>query len=288
MSSSVRVAKRGATTIRGTTFAWGTRTFVMGIVNATPDSFSGDGRIEPSAAIACGCALLDAGADLLDIGAQSTRPGHTPVDASEERRRLLPVVRGLRDARPGAVLSIDTFKADVFTGAFANGADLLNSIWGFDDVLLACAVACGVPIVVMHNRRETGAGDVVDEVLESLDRQAERAVRAGVAADRVIVDPGIGFGKTPEQNVALLGSLDRLVALGFPTLLGTSRKSTIGKLTGRDVDERTYGTAATVALAIAAGIDIVRVHDVAAMTDVVRVSDAIVRGWRPHTWLENP
>lgn len=286
MSSSVRVAKRGAMTIRGTTFAWGTRTFVMGIVNATPDSFSGDGRIEPSAAIAVGRALLDAGADLLDIGAESTRPGHTPVDASEERRRLLPVVRGLRDARPDAVLSIDTFKADVFAGAFENGGDLLNSIWGFDDALLACAVARDVPIVVMHNRREPGAGDVVDEVLESLERQAERAVRAGIAADRVIVDPGIGFGKTPDQNVALLASLDRLVALGFPTLLGTSRKSTIGKLTGRDLGERTYGTAATVALAIAAGIDIVRVHDVAAMTDVVRVSDAIVRGWRPTTWLE--
>ncbi len=286
MSSSVRVAKRGAMTIRGTTFAWGTRTFVMGIVNATPDSFSGDGRIEPSAAIAVGRALLDAGADLLDIGAESTRPGYTPVDASEERRRLLPVVRGLRDARPDAVLSIDTFKADVFAGAFENGGDLLNSIWGFDDALLACAVARDVPIVVMHNRREPGAGDVVDEVLESLERQAERAVRAGIAADRVIVDPGIGFGKTPDQNVALLASLDRLVALGFPTLLGTSRKSTIGKLTGRDLGERTYGTAATVALAIAAGIDIVRVHDVAAMTDVVRVSDAIVRGWRPTTWLE--
>ena len=286
MSSSVRVANRGAMAVRATTFAWGTRTFVMGIVNATPDSFSGDGRIEPSDAIARGLALLDAGADLLDIGAESTRPGHTPIDASEERRRLLPVVRGLRDARPDTVLSIDTFKADVFATAFEHGGDLLNSIWGFDDALLACAVARDVPIVVMHNRRDTGAGDVVDEVLESLDRQAERAVRAGIAADRVIVDPGIGFGKTPDQNLALLASLDRFVALGFPTLVGTSRKSTIGALTGRDPGERTYGTAATVALAIAAGIDIVRVHDVAAMTDVVRVSDAIVRGWRPHTWLE--
>jgi len=288
MSSSVRVAKRGAMTLRGTTFAWGTRTFVMGIVNATPDSFSGDGRVDPCDAIERGCALLDAGADLLDIGAESTRPGHTPIDASEERRRLLPVVRGLRDARPATVLSIDTYKPDVFAEAFENGADLLNSIWGFDDALLACAVAHDVPIVVMHNRHEPGTGDVVDEVLESLERQAERAVRAGIAPDRVIVDPGIGFGKTPDQNLALLAALDRLVSLGFPTLLGTSRKSTIGKLTGRDPGERTYGTAATVALAIAAGIDIVRVHDVTAMTDVVRVSDAIVRGWRPQTWLEKP
>jgi dihydropteroate synthase len=285
MSSSARVAKRGAMTLRGTTFAWGTRTFVMGIVNATPDSFSGDGRIDPNGAIDRGCALLDAGADLLDIGAESTRPGHIPIDASEERRRLLPVVRGLR---ADTVLSIDTYKPDVFAGAFENGADLLNSIWGFDDALLACAVAHAVPIVVMHNRHELGTGDVVDEVLESLERQAERAVRAGIAPERVIVDPGIGFGKTPDQNLALLASLDRLVGLGFPTLLGTSRKSTIGKLTGRDPGERTYGTAATVALAIAAGIDIIRVHDVAAMTDVVRVSDAIVRGWRPRTWLEKP
>ncbi len=287
MSAKARVANRGAMTVRGRTFAWGTRTYVMGIVNATPDSFSGDGSLDPDGAVARGCALLDAGADMLDVGAESTRPGHTPIDEDEERRRLLPVVRALRARVPGGVISIDTYKPGVFAAAHAAGGDLLNSIWGLDDALLGCALECGAPIVVMHNRRvAVYEGDVVDDVLDSLERQAARAVRAGIAPERIVLDPGIGFGKTSEHNLAVLGALGRIVALGFPTLLGTSRKSTIGKLTGRDVGARTYGTAATVALAVAAGVDIVRVHDVAEMTDVVRVADAIVHGWRPKGWME--
>ncbi|GAC1395660.1 MAG: hypothetical protein NVS3B17_19030 [Vulcanimicrobiaceae bacterium] len=287
MSANVRVANRGALTVRGRTLAWGERTYVMGIVNATPDSFSGDGRPDATGAIARGCDLLDCGADLLDIGAESTRPGHVPIDQTQERARLLPVVAGLRAARPEAMLSIDTYKPDVFAAAHDAGGDVLNSIWGFDDALLRCAVERDVPIVVMHNKRvAVYEGDVVDDVLATLDRQATRAVRAGLAVERVMLDPGIGFGKSPEHNLAVLAALPRVVALGFPTLLGTSRKSTIGKLTGRDVASRTYGTAATVALAVAAGVDIVRVHDVAEMTDVARVSDAIVRGWRPAGWME--
>lgn len=287
MSASVRGAKRGALTVRGRTFAWGTRTYVMGVVNATPDSFSGDGLPESSDAVSRGCELLAAGADLLDVGAESTRPGHTPIDEREERRRLLPVLRGLREQRPDAVLSVDTYKADVFGAAHDAGGDILNSIWGLDDALLAAAVEGAVPIVIMHNKRvAVYEGDVVDDVLSSLERQATHAVRAGIAPERVLLDPGIGFGKTSEHNLAVLGALDRIVALGFPTLLGTSRKSTIGKLTGRDVGARVYGTAATVALAVAAGIDVVRVHDVAAMHDVVVVADAVVRGWRPAHWRE--
>jgi len=287
MSASVRVARRGVLEVRGQRFAWGARTYVMGIVNATPDSFSGDGRPDADDAVMHGSALLDAGADMLDIGAESTRPGHAPVDAAQELHRLLPVVRTLRARRPSAVISIDTYKADVFAAAHTAGGDVLNSIWGLDDALLACAVERDVPVVIMHNKRgATYDGDVVDDVVASLERQAARAVGAGLASERVILDPGIGFGKTPEQNIALLASLSRIVALGFPTLLGTSRKSTIGKLTGRDVGARTYGTAATVALAIGAGIDVVRVHDVAAMRDVVAVADGITRGWRPPTWPE--
>lgn len=285
MFSSARVDN--ALTLRGRRFAWGERTYVMGIVNVTPDSFSGDGLPAAEDAIARGLALLEQGADILDIGAESTRPGHTQVSESEELRRLEPVVAGLRARAPGVALSIDTYKPGVFASAFAAGGDLLNSIWGLDDALLALACETGVPVAIMHNKRvAVYESDVVDEVLASLESQARRAVAAGIARERILLDPGIGFGKTAEHNIAILGALERLVALGFPTLLGTSRKSTIGKLTDRDVGDRGYGTAATVALAVAAKIDVVRVHDVQAMRDVVAVSDAIARGWRPTGWKE--
>ena len=287
MSSNAPVTDlgRGALEVRRARFPWGARTYLMGIVNATPDSFSGDARPEPADAIAHALAQLAAGADFVDIGAESTRPGSTPIDAAEESRRLLPVVRGLRERAPDAVVSIDTFKPDVFAAARAAGGDLLNSVWGLDDALLAEAVASQTPVVVMHNKRVAlYERDVVDEVLAYLERQAERAVRAGLRPEHVILDPGIGFGKSPEHNLALLGSLPRLAALGFPTLLGTSRKSTLGKITGKPVSERVFATAATVALAVAAKIDIVRVHDVAEMADVVAVADAVVRGTRPAGW----
>lgn len=257
----------------------------MGIVNATPDSFSGDGRPDAESAVQRALEQLGAGADIVDIGAESTRPGSRPIDATLEAERLLPVVRGVRARAPDALISVDTFKAAVFRDAFAAGGDMLNSVWGLDDELLRAAVVCRSPIVIMHNKRVAiYERDVVDEVLAYLDACARRATEAGIAPDRIILDPGIGFGKTPDHNIAVLGGLARIVALGFPTLVGTSRKSTIGKLTGRDVRERTYGTAATVALAVAAGIDIVRVHDTAEMRDVVAVADAIVRGWRPADW----
>lgn len=259
----------------------------MGIINVTPDSFSGDGIVDCNAAVAHALAQRDRGADLLDIGAESTRPGFAPIDDATERARLLPVIASLRAADPDAILSVDTFKAAVYVAAHAAGGDLLNSIWGLDDALLAACVQTESPAIIMHNKRvAVYERDVVDEVLASLSAQADRAVAAGVPAHHVILDPGIGFGKLPEHNLALLARLDRLVALGFPTLIGTSRKSTIGKLTDRRVDERAYGTAATIALAISAGIDIVRVHDVQEMSDVVHVTDAITRGWRPESWNE--
>ena len=288
--SSSRVAKpveRRGLAVRGQTFAWGERTYVMGIVNATPDSFSGDGLPLAQDAIDRAVDLLEQGADLVDIGAESTRPGYRPISSDEELRRLLPVVGGVRARKPHAAISVDTFKPDVFAAACDAGADVLNSIWGLDDALAALAAERGVPVVIMHNKRvAVYERDVVDEVLASLAAQAAKAVAHGIAPERVIVDPGIGFGKTPEHNLAVLGALDRLVALGFPTLLGTSRKSTIGKLTGRSAHERAFGTAATVALAVAAKIDILRVHDVADMRDVARVADAIVRGWRPAAWRD--
>ncbi len=280
-------ARRGALRVRGRALRWGERTYVMGIVNVAPDSFSGDGLPDAAAAAERAQAHLAAGADLIDAGAESTRPGHRPIEEATERERLVPAIAAIRARAPQAIVSIDTFKPEIFAAAHAAGGDLLNSIWGASPDLIAACAERGAPIVVMHNKPvAVYERDVLDEVLAFLDDAAARCVRAGIPAEHVLLDPGIGFGKLPEHNLAILRSLQRLVALGFPTLIGTSRKSTIGMLTGRAVDAREFGTAATVALAVAAGIDVVRVHDVAEQRDVVRVADAIVRGWRPEDWSE--
>lgn len=280
-------ATRGALRVRGRSLPWGRRTYIMGIVNVSPDSFSGDGVTDADAALARALEQRDAGCDIIDIGGESTRPGYRPIDAETELARLLPVIGALRAADAEAIVSVDTFKAHVYRRAHAAGGDVLNSIWGASDELIEACVEAASPIVVMHNKAVSiYEGDVVDEVLASLSASAERCVRAGIPAEHVILDPGIGFGKTPEHNLSVLAALPRLVALGFPTLLGTSRKSTIGRLTARGVDGRAFGTAATVALAAAAGIDIVRVHDVMDQRDVVHVADAIVRGWRPAGWSD--
>jgi len=281
----LRTRDRGALRLRGRALEWGARTYVMGIVNVTPDSFSGDGIEEPDLAVAFAHTQLERGSDIVDIGAESTRPGHAPVSAEIEIARLSPVIAAIRRRSPAAMLSVDTHKNDVLRAAHEACADLLNCVWGLPPDVLETALALEMPVVVMHNK--PGAhyeGDVMDEVLSFLEEAAGRAVRAGMPAERVILDPGIGFGKTADHNLQILQQLPRLVELGFPTLLGTSRKSTIGKLTGRDPEDRIYGTAATTALAIGAGIDIVRVHDVAQTKDVTSVSDAIVRNWRPPGW----
>jgi dihydropteroate synthase len=271
--------------VRGHALPWGAQTYVMGIVNTSPDSFSGDGVHDAGSAVAHAVAQREAGADILDFGAESTRPGHRPISTQAEIARLVPAIEQLRSVDPEIIVSVDTYKPDVYRRAHAAGGDILNSIWGAGPALIEAAVQTGSPIVAMHNAPvPVYDGDVVDEVLRFLLDAATRAVAGGIPAGHVIVDPGIGFGKTAEHNLRILSRLDRLVALGFPTLLGTSRKSTLGKLTGRRVDEREFGTAATVALAASAGIDIVRVHDVREQADVVRVSDAISRGWRPPGW----
>lgn len=280
-------SSRGALRLRGHELRWGERTYIMGIVNLSPDSFSGDGRDDTDTGLARALEQRDAGADIIDIGAESTRPGYRPIDAATELARLLPAIERVRAADAAAIVSVDTFKADVFTRAHAAGGDILNSIWGASDALIEACLQTNAPLIAMHNKAVAlYEGDVVDEVLGSLLATGERAVRAGIPREHVILDPGIGFGKLPEHNLAILAALDRFVALGFPTLLGTSRKSTIGKLTGRAVGDREFGTAATVALAAQAGIDVVRVHDVSEQRDVVRVTDAIVRGWRPTDWSE--
>jgi len=277
-----------ATRIGPATFDWGSRTFVMGILNLTPDSFSGDGLLvadDPvEAAVEQARRMVAEGADLLDVGGESTRPGHATVDLDAEAARVVPVVAALRIALPSTPISIDTTKAAVAEAALDAGADLVNDVTGTDpdSPISAVAAARGVPIVLMHTRAEARYGNVVAEVVADLQAAVDRAIAAGIAPGNVIVDPGIGFGKTAEHNVALLHDLARLGRIGRPILLGTSRKSTIGKILDLPVEERLEGTLATTALGIAAGADIVRVHDVQANIRVARVSDAIVRG----TWQD--
>jgi dihydropteroate synthase len=270
---------------------FGERTYVMGIVNVTPDSFSGDGLLDGGEhvprAVAQAERMMAEGADLLDVGGESTRPGHEPVEAAEELERVVAVVAALRSRFPGVPISIDTSKPAVAAGALEAGADMVNDVAGVTAVaaLAPVAAAHGAPYVVMHGRATPVYEDVVAEVVADLARALERAQAAGCARGSLIVDPGIGFGKTAEQNLALLADLAALRSLGQPLLLGTSRKSTIGKVLGLPVDERLEGTLATTALGIAAGVDIVRVHDVAANVRTARMSDAIIRGgWRePHS-----
>jgi dihydropteroate synthase len=272
-------------------FEWGTRTFVMGIVNVTPDSFSGDGLLAGSgdavaAAVAQARRMVEEGADMLDVGGESTRPGHAAVTAEEEMARVIPVVGAIRAALPDVPLSIDTTKAGVAEAALDAGADLINDIWGVgpDDALARLAAARKAPYVVMHNRAEPRYDDVVREVVADLERALDRAAGLGLPFELLIVDPGIGFGKTAEQNLAVLRELDALRGLGRPILLGTSRKSTIGNvLGGLPAEQRLEGTLATTALGIGRGADIVRVHDVEANVRAARVADAIVRGWTQAT-----
>ncbi len=278
-------ADRGLLSVRGRAIRWGARTYVMAIVNVTPDSFAGDGLHDAGAATAYASAQWIAGADFLDVGGESTRPGHRPVDDAVEIARVVPVIDAARKAFADAPISVDTYKPAVARAARAAGADIVNSVWGASDALLEVAAELQMPIVAMHNQIGTlYDGCVVDAVLRYLADCAARATARGIAPHRVILDPGIGFGKTADQNLEVLRALDRLVALGFPTMLGASRKSTLGRLTKRAPAERVYATAATTALAVAAGIDVVRVHDVAAARDAVAVADAIVRDWRPDEW----
>ena len=271
-------------------FRWGERTYVMGIINATPDSFSGDGVLAHDTgapdvvarAVAQGRRMVEEGADLLDVGGESTRPGHAPVDAAQERDRVVPIVAALRDALPETPLSIDTTKPEVAAAAIDAGADLVNDVWGVgaDDGMARLAAERGVPMIVMHNRGEPRYDDLMTELIADLRAALDRAIRLGVEPDRLIVDPGFGFGKTPEHNLTVLRELGALRVLGRPILLGTSRKSTLGRVLDLPVDERLEATLATTAIGIANGADLVRVHDVRANVRTARMSDAIVRGWR--------
>lgn len=274
------------TDIGGRTFAWGTRTHVMGVVNVTPDSFSDGGRFaDAAAAIAHAEALADAGADLIDVGGESTRPGAAPVPDDEQLRRVIPVIEGLRKRRPGLPLSIDTTRARVAREALSAGAAMVNDVSGLaDPALLEVLKATGAAACAMHAQGTPATmqqapryDDVGCEVLGSLELALRRAEAAGVARERVLVDPGIGFGKTVGHNLFLLQRLRDLRQLGSPVLVGASRKAFLGEVTGgRPVGQRQAASAASVAVAAAlGGADLVRVHDVAEARDAVAVGDAI-------------
>ena len=267
--------------IGGREFAWGRRTYVMGIVNVTPDSFSGDGLAhDVAAAVEQGVRMCRDGADIIDVGGESTRPGSRPIPADEEMRRTVPVIeRLLREV--DIPVSIDTYKAEVARAALEAGAHLVNDVHGFrrEPEVAALAAEFGVPAVAMHNEREREFHDVIGDVAGGLVESLRIARERGLSGERVIIDPGFNFGWTEEQALEMLRRLGELRALARPILVGTSRKSTIGAVLGLPVEERLEGTAATVAISIANGADIVRVHDVKEMVRVARMADAVVRGW---------
>jgi dihydropteroate synthase len=285
--------------LAGTTFLWGRQTYIMGIINVTPDSFSGDGVLRGdewvARAVAQGQGQVAAGAHLLDVGGESTRPGSQPVPLDEELRRVLPVVAGLAKA-VSAPISIDTYKAETARQALSAGASIINDVWGLrmDPAMDRVAAEGGAALILMHNRsrpkdaaqsaqlggRYVGVeyADLMGDIARELGESVRLARQAGVPDERIILDPGIGFGKTVEQNLELVDRLSELRSLGYPLLVGPSRKSFLGYTLNLPPEQRLEGTAAAVALAIDRGADIVRVHDVEAMARVARIADAIVRG----------
>ena len=288
-------------------FQWGSRTYVMGILNITPDSFSGDGLIRPSSpdqtrrellasALAQARLFLSSGADLLDIGGESTRPGAQPVTVEQETERVVTVIRCIAAEFPEVFLSVDTYKASVAEAALQAGARMVNDVWGLkvDPELAKVAARHAVPVVLMHNRSSWAHAEIqtqlggryigmpYDNLLEDVKRELLESVAiahaAGISDANILLDPGIGFGKTVDQNLELLDRLGEIKSLGYPVLLGPSRKSFIGYTLNLPPDQRLEGSAAAVSIGIARGADIVRVHDVAFMARVVKMADAITRG----------
>ena len=291
------------------TFDWGARTYVRGILNITPDSFSGDGILSPSpltplpqgegpgvrGAIKQARSFLASGADILDVGGESTRPGSEPVNAEAEMERVIPVIQAIVKEFPDALISIDTYKAAVAGEALKAGAHIVNDVWGLraDPELAGVAAKHKSPVILMHNRSNPATvevreqlgnayigaeyEDLIEDVKRELLDSVNLAKQAGIESYRIILDPGIGFGKTVEHNLELINRLDEIRSLGYPVLLGPSRKSFIGFTLDLPPDQRVEGTAATISVGITRGADIIRVHDVEHMMRIAKMTDAIVR-----------
>jgi len=278
-----------ALTLRSRRFEWGARTYVMGIVNLSPDSFSGDGLSSVEDAVAQAMRFEAEGADIIDVGGQSTRPvpgaptiaGFEQLTIEEEIQRTIPALRAIVEAVDSPV-SIDAYRAPVVEAALQAGAHLINDIWGFrhDPQVAALATRYEVPAVVMHNQRGRDRVDVIEGIKAGLQESIRIAEQAGLPRERLILDPGFGFGWAVEDNLAMIRRLGELREFGLPILMGSSRKTTIGVVLEQPEDKRIWGTAATVAISIANGADIVRIHDVTEMKQVCAMTDAIVRDWK--------
>ena len=265
-----------------TEFRWGERTFVMGICNLSPDSFSGDGLgSDIEAVVAQAKRMVAEGADIIDVGGESTRPGteqKSVDDVDDELRLVIPVIERLASELT-VPISIDSYKSAIASRAVKAGAAMINDIWGLkrDPRIAKVAAEAGVPIILMSNQRDAPCHDIMAKVTYDLERSISLAIKSGIAEPNIIIDPGIGFGKTLEQNLEIIHRLAELKSLGRPILLGTSRKSVIGLVLDLPADQRLEGTAATIAIGIANGVDMVRVHDVKPTMRVCRMSDAIIR-----------
>ena len=283
------------------TLTWGARTYVMGILNITPDSFSGDGLLKPGDSNLVEVALrkahqfVEAGADILDVGGESTRPGSESVSAEDELKRVMPVIQALAGQLPDTLISIDTYKAGVATAALDAGAHLVNDVWGLraDPELATVVAEHACPVILMHNRSNPASVevraqlgnayigpdyvDLLEDVKRELLESVDLALAAGIAKEKIILDPGVGFGKTVAQNLELIDRLGEIRALGYPVLLGSSRKSFIGYTLDLPPDQRLEGTAATISVGITRGADLVRVHDVQEIVRIARMTDALVR-----------
>ena len=286
-------------TVANHTFNWGARTYVMGILNVTPDSFSGDGIIAKGDVVQVSIeqahSFVASNVDVLDVGGESTRPGSAPVAVDEELQRVIPIIRALKENFPNTLISIDTYKARVAEEAVNAGAHIINDVWGLraDPSLANIAAKYKTPVILMHNRSNPASvevraqlgnayigseyQDLIKDVKRELMDSVTLARTAGISDERIILDPGIGFGKTVAHNLELINHLDEIRALGFPVLLGPSRKSFIGFILDLPADQRVEGTAAAIAVGIARGADIVRVHDVEHMRRIAKMTDAIVR-----------
>jgi dihydropteroate synthase len=268
----------GVTQCGGKTFHWGRRTYIMGILNMSPDSFSGDGLSNVEKALTQAKRFVSEGADIIDVGGESTKPDSRPVTIKEELSRIIPILEKLC-GKIGVPVSVDTYKAEVAKPVLDCGADMINDIWGLKhDVELApLAAEKKVPIVLMSNQRQKPEKSIVPAVIADLKRAIDVALNGGISWDNIIIDPGIGFGKTLEQNLELIRRLGELKVLGRPILLGASRKSMIGLTLNLPEDQRVEGTAAACAVGIAKGADIIRVHDILQMKLVAKMSDSIAR-----------